>query len=320
MSAPAPLDVDESKFSDSSPPNSPGAIHLPPSSQPSSPINLGVVPKPWGAWSQADYRDNMFIRGPTYLQSQHKIACRAPFLECVDLEVLISKGRQENTAQRQGSPLTRLNASHPPPAGATALSPADPSFTFVINFMVPLKSEDGVYVVMYFKHRRQTLALMAAPPARPAGPFNEQKVQVTREGEYGDAKLEAATSAAFIHSLQRFLQGNNEYRDKRLKFIPHLIEGGWVVKKAVGTKPAVLGSKLKASYHTNAALNSFEVDIDVCSSKIAANIFSIVKKAAKELVIDLSFTLEGQEEATLPEALIAAARIIKIDVSKAQRV
>ena len=283
MSALPQLDVDDSKLDDSvsSPPNSPGAVHIPPSSQPASPLNLSINRQPWGGWSQMDYRNDTFIRGPTYLQSKHKIVARAPWLECVDLEVIVSKNRLENAAQRPASPLTKLTATHPVPAGLTALNPADASFTLVLNFMVPLKSEDGVYVVMYFKHRHHNLQTMSAPPPqRSSQPLNEQKVQVTASGEYADAHLETAAKAAFLEALKRFIAGSNEYRDEHLKFIPHLIEGPWVVKKAVGSKPAVIGSKLKQTYHASPAKNSLEVDIDVCSSKIAANIFSVVKKGS----------------------------------------
>ena len=105
-------------------------------------------------------------------------------------------------------------------------------------------------------------------------------MQLNPSGEYADAALEAAAKSAFLEALKRFMAGSKEYRDSHLKFIPHLIEGPWVAKKAVGTKPAVIGTKLKLSYHTNPQLNYLEVDIDVCSSKIAANIFSVVKKGS----------------------------------------
>ena len=320
MSAPH-VDIDDSTITSDSPPDSPGAVHFDPSSQPPSPLNLTVTHAPWGGWSQADYRSETFIRGPTYLTSRHKIAARAPWFECVDLEVLLSRTRQENTAGRAGSPIARLHERHPPPVGLTSLAPNDPSFTLVLNFMVPLKNDDGVYVVMYFQHRPHNIPLMASPPApRSSAPLNEQKVQVNSAGEYADPALEAAARSAFLHAWSRFVSGSNEYRDAHLKFIPHLIEGPWVVKKAMGTKPAVLGSKLKQSYHANAKLNVLEVDIDVCSSKIAANIFGVVKSTARELIIDLSFVVEGQDTQTLPEVLLAAARIVHIDVKKAVRV
>jgi len=62
-----------------------------------------------------------------------------------------------------------------------------------------------------------------------------------------------------------------------------------------------------------------EIDVDVCSSKIAANIFGLVKKAAKELTINFNFTIEGQDIDTLPEVLIGGGRIINIDTKHAAR-
>jgi len=243
-------------------------------------------------------------------------------MECVELEVVTCKQRLDNAAGRVGSPLTRLNKER----GVTTageggkLSPLDASFTLIINFMVPLKSEDGVYVVAYYKHRQQNLPFPASRPlSRSSAALNEQKVQINSSGEYADSALESAARSAFLSAFTRFVNGDSQYRDTHLKFIPHLIEGHWMVKKAVGTKPAVIGMKLKQTYHTDAAANYLEVDIDVCSSKVAANIFGIVKKAARELVIDLSYTVEGKEEGMLPEVLLAAVRLIKIDCSKAVR-
>lgn len=148
---------------------------------------------------------------------------------------------------------------------------------------------------------------------------DEKKVSVNQKGEYVDVVLETAARSAFLTSLDRFVKSSNEYRDNHFKFIPRLIEGNFIVKKAIGSKPALIGNKLKQSYHINVAKNYMEIDVDVCSSKIAANIFGLVKKAAKELTIDFNFTIEGQDLDTLPEVLIGGGRIINIDASKAVR-
>ena len=45
----------------------------------------------------------------------------------------------------------------------------------------------------------------------------------------------------------------------RFKFIPRVVEAPWVVRKGVGTQPAILGNKLLQTYHTDAKLNYLEV-------------------------------------------------------------
>ena len=370
MSHPAPLNTDDGPSStDSSPPNSPGAVFIPPHSPPSTPINTQPQPRPWGAWAQQDWRTETFIRGPTYertaahacqhcqhlqqphsppartnsscsyraavllcacvcsyLSSKHKIVARQPWMHCHELEVLTSKQRLDNIAGRPNSPLDRLNteAAVTVPAGLTALDPFHPSFTLVLTWAVPLKDSDGVYVVIYLRHNKANLPHMADPRATMAArqhgaAIDEKKVSVNQNGEYTDPVLETAARSAFLIALDRFVKSSNEYRDNHFKFIPRLIEGNFIVKKAIGSKPALIGTKLKQSYHMNLQKNYLEIDVDVCSSKIAANIFGLVKKVAKELTIDFNFTIEGQDMDTLPEVLIGGGRIIHIDTSKAGR-
>jgi len=325
MSHPAPLNTDDGPSStDSSPPNSPGAVFLPPHEPPSTPINTQPQLRQWGAWAQQDWRTDTFIRGPTYLSSKHKIAARQPWMHCQELEVLSSKQRLDNVAGRPNSPIDKLNADTPVPAGLTALAPFHPSFTLVLTWAVPLKDSDGLYVVIYLRHNKQNLAAMAnaqqTMAARKHGAtIDEKKVSVNQQGEYSDPALETAARSAFLIALDRFVKSSNEYRDNHFKFIPKLVEGNFIVKKAIGSKPALIGTKLKQSYHINLTKNYMEIDVDVCSSKIAANIFGLVKKAAKELTIDFNFTIEGQDLDTLPEVLIGGGRIINIDAKNAAR-
>ena len=260
----------------------------------------------------------------SYLSSKHKIIARQPWMHCQELEVLTSKQRLDNVAGRPNSPIDKLNADTPVPPGLTALNPFHPSFTLVLTWAVPLKDSDGVYVVIYLRHNKANLAYMTDPKstiaARKHGaPIDEKKVSVNQAGEYTDPALETAARSAFLIALDRFVKSSNEYRDAHLKFIPRLVEGNYIVKKAVGSKPALIGTKLKQTYHVNVAKNYMEVDVDVCSSKIAANIFSLVKKAARELTIDFNFTIEGQDLDTLPEVLIGGGRIIHIDTKGAAR-
>ena len=43
---------------------------------------------------------------------------------------------------------------------------------------------------------------------------------------------------------KNFLTKDDEFRNQRWKIIPRIAEGPWVVKSAVGTKPALLGLKV----------------------------------------------------------------------------
>jgi len=117
----------------------------------------------------------------------------------------------------------------------------------------------------------------------------------------------------FGKMLRHFMApGNDKFRQKRLKFIPRVVEGPWLVKKGVGTTPAILCSKLDSQHYTGE--NYCEIDIDVCSSVVAGKIMNMCKGAAKDLAIDMAFVMEGKKEEELPERLLGAIRIHHCDL------
>ena len=104
-------------------------------------------------------------------------------------------------------------------------------------------------------------------------------------------------------------------RRARLKLIPRVVEGGWIVRKSVGEKPAILGKALAVSY-SQPAPDVLEADVDVSSSYVAQKVLGIVKGVAKKLVLDLAFLLEGKAEDELPERVLGAIRLHRPDLSK----
>lgn len=126
----------------------------------------------------------------------------------------------------------------------------------------------------------------------------------------------ALTTAAPPHLRrvwQRFTAtGADEYRKNRWKVIPRIAEGAWLVSSTVGSKPALLGTKLEHTWHFGAGFA--EVDCNVVSSSIASMIVGVIEGAAKNVVIDLAFTIEGREESELPETLLGAVRLSRMDL------
>ena len=45
--------------------------------------------------------------------------------------------------------------------------------------------------------------------------------------------------------LDTFIAGDSTFCSKRLKMIPTVVEGPWIVRKTVGSTPAILGAKLR---------------------------------------------------------------------------
>ncbi|CBJ29444.1 conserved unknown protein [Ectocarpus siliculosus] len=60
---------------------------------------------------------------------------------------------------------------------------------------------------------------------------------------------------------QVFFGDSDAFRDERLKLIPKIVEGNWVVKRAAGSTPAILGTKLKQ--HHFKGDNYLETDLEI---------------------------------------------------------
>jgi hypothetical protein len=108
-----------------------------------------------------------------------------------------------------------------------------------------------------------------------------------------------------------FFGKSDEYRDKTFKLIPRVVHGNFVVRKAVGSKPSILGAKLKQHYIQNERF--FEVVVDIGSCTIAQRIVKLAQGAAKSLVVDMCFLCEGTDESTLPECIMGAVRVSNLD-------
>jgi hypothetical protein len=125
--------------------------------------------------------------------------------------------------------------------------------------------------------------------------------------------------SAFETCWKRFLSGDDEYKNKRIKLITSIVEASWIVRRTVGKPvPALIGNKLKCHWRQTEDL--LECTCDVTSSMAAAAILSVIKSACKNIVCDLVIVLEGQQEDELPERIIGCARAIHHDLAKYQYV
>jgi hypothetical protein len=113
----------------------------------------------------------------------------------------------------------------------------------------------------------------------------------------------------------KFIRGNQQYRDGKLKLLPVVVDGPWIVKKAVGpgTSPAMLGKDLPLQYYftdpTRHKKGVYEVDVLVTASRFARGILNVVKGHSKSLTIALGFIIEASEEVQLPETVLCACQV-----------
>jgi hypothetical protein len=108
----------------------------------------------------------------------------------------------------------------------------------------------------------------------------------------------------------KFIHGDQQYRDARLKLLPVVVDGPWIVKAAVGpgTSPALLGKVIPLQYYfrhpTEDQKGIYEVDVIITASTIAKGILSVVKGHTQALTIAFGFIIEAAEQEELPETVL----------------
>ena len=107
---------------------------------------------------------------------------------------------------------------------------------------------------------------------------------------------------------KEFLFGDSDkFRDKTFKLIPQIVEGNFMVRKAVGSAPAIMGTKLSQYYARSDRF--LEVILDCGSSQVATGVIRLSLGYAKTLMVDMGFLLEADEEEFLPERIFGCVRM-----------
>ena len=172
--------------------------------------------------------------------------------------------------------------AHPRNRVFQALQRGEEDWVFVVNIMVP--GPPYLSFVAYFKGDKSIIE-SDTPFGRIAKPF--------------------------------FYGNDDEFRNNRFKLIPRVLDGNMIIKMAVKDTPTLIGNKLKQYYFKGD--NYFEIDIDVGSSSVARNVVGLAIGYSKNIVVDIGFCLQGNEEHELPEVLMGGCTCVHIDTSTAKK-
>lgn len=110
--------------------------------------------------------------------------------------------------------------------------------------------------------------------------------------------------------LSKFVDGSDMFRDARFKLIPSIVEGYWMVKRAVGTKACLLGKAVTCRYFRQD--NFLEIDVDIGSSSVARGVIGLVLGYVTSIVVDLAILIEAKEEEELPEYILGTVRLNRL--------
>ncbi|XP_031502075.1 protein ENHANCED DISEASE RESISTANCE 2-like isoform X2 [Nymphaea colorata] len=115
--------------------------------------------------------------------------------------------------------------------------------------------------------------------------------------------------------LQLFVDGDDEFRNTRLKLIPYVPKGSWIVRQSVGSTPCLLGKAVDCNYIRRPKY--LEIDVDIGSSTVANGVLGLVCGVITTLVVDMAFLIQGNTVDELPERLIGAVRVSHVELSSA---
>lgn len=217
------------------------------------------------------------VRGPTYLKNNKKVPSADSAFRLLTVDLIKS-----DKAQLGGY------CSHPHERIQKALRREKetgvkelPEFVFAVNLAVP--GPPYYNLVCY---------------------FGVEKLDTIQKGD-----------TPFSRVAKKFFFGDSDsFRKETFKLIPRIPEGNFVVKKAVGTKPSILGNKLDIIFVRNERF--LELIVDIGSEPIAQKIVKLSIGYARTLVVDMAFLLESREEAHLPEQLMGVVRLINLEFKK----
>ena len=235
-------------------------------------------------WAEPD-SDSFAVRGANYVKDKQKIRAGASVfklltVDLIEVDAPIMTGICSIPNERIQMALKQENEGR---------DSGLPPFVFAVNIVVP--GPPYYHLVMYFK---------------------------VDEGQMDVLMGNVDTSfSKLAHKF--FFEDDDNFRNHTFKLIPRIVEGNFIVRKAVGSTPAIMGTKLKQYYSRCPNNRYFELILDVTSSKIAAHVVSLAKGYAKNLIVDLAFVLEGKTIDMLPEKVLGCCRLMHVKFGKARK-
>jgi Protein ENHANCED DISEASE RESISTANCE 2, C-terminal len=243
------------------------------------------------AWSEA-FAHNFMVRGETYLHDSKKIPSQPSLFQLFTVDLV-----------RSDSPNFQGICSHPSERIQSALKLEKesgqrqlPPFIFAVNLCVPASTGGGGTPTKGVKGKSTSCYHLVA--------------------YFGIEDVAMITTNCGATALGRlcnkfFFGSSDKFRDQTFKLIPRIADGNYIVRKAVGSKPSILGKKLKQHYVRSDRF--MELIVDIGSDSVATRIVKLALGYAKSLTVDMMFLLEGATDDTLPERILGGVRVKNID-------
>eukprot|EP00339_Tiarina_fusa_P026550 CAMPEP_0117037116 /NCGR_PEP_ID=MMETSP0472-20121206/26239_1 /TAXON_ID=693140 ORGANISM="Tiarina fusus, Strain LIS" /NCGR_SAMPLE_ID=MMETSP0472 /ASSEMBLY_ACC=CAM_ASM_000603 /LENGTH=594 /DNA_ID=CAMNT_0004747049 /DNA_START=185 /DNA_END=1969 /DNA_ORIENTATION=+ len=278
------------------------------------------------AWSEPS-AEHFSVRGANYLNDRIKVPSAPSAFRLLTVDIVQTK----TTSSSSSSPLYNGMCAHPNErvqkalkrernnqnnnnnnsSTTTTTNTELPPFIFAVNLILPGNNNTNNTNTGSTTTTTTTTYHQVSYFAIDDDVFQEIQDQTTPFGRL----------------MHRFMFGKetdtpstlDAFRNRTFKLIPKIVSGGnFVVRKAVGgSKPSILGKKLRQTYVCHPKQRYFEMMIDIASDVVAQRIVKLTLGYAKTLVVDMMFLLEGGGDqdttTTLPERIFGGVRVKCID-------
>jgi len=259
----------------------------------SSISRIQKFPRPYlqEKWTEPSIK-KLMIRGPTYMQDSVKIPATEPLFSLIAVDLYRTKARYDHIIANRNTRLglaQQRGERHPFIFAIHIQVPGPPFYSFVAYFAAKLRTSKAIF-----------------------GESSCDRANETSDSTDDGWRITPEQKALAL----RFFKGeDDEIRNDRFKLVPRIVEGPFIVRRGVPSKPAIMGRKLTQRYFRGD--NYLELCIDVSSSIVAWKITQMSVGYAKLLTVDLAALLQGNQAEELPELVIGIVRCISVDMSAA---
>lgn len=247
------------------------------------------------AWSEI-YAHNFMVRGGNYLNDNKKVCSESSLFQLLTVDLVCSDAPNFQGLCSHPNERIQLALQKERETGMKQL----PSFVFAVNLCVPAAAS--------------TTPTGTTPVKSPSKSKSTNCYHLVAYFGIEDISIITTNhqSSAIGRLCHQFFFGNcDKFRDMTFKLIPRIAEGNFVVRKAVGSKPSILGKKLRQYYIRTDRF--MELIVDIGSDSVATRIVKLALGYAKSLTVDMMFVLEGTTNDTLPERILGGVRVKEVD-------
>ncbi|XP_028553621.1 protein ENHANCED DISEASE RESISTANCE 2-like isoform X2 [Dendrobium catenatum] len=238
-------------------------------------------------WRMLD-GNNFKVRSKTFCYDKTKVPAGKPFMKLVAIDWFKDVKRMDHVARRQGCAVQPAGGSGDS-GGSGGQRKVEVAGGWWLSLLTAA-SEKGLFTLVV-------------------------NVQVPGSTHYSMVFYFVSKPLVSGSLLQRFVDGDDEFRNSRFKLILSVPKGSWKVRLIVGSTRCLLGKAVDCTYiHGPKYL---EIDIDIGSSTVANGVLGLVFGVISTLVVDMAFLIQANTYEELPERLIGAARVSWLEHSSA---